>query len=188
MEPEDPQACVLSGLRRDVDQICAFWDITQRRVVRIYQCFGTTCRSHVQRTSWPLKMWQVAPKRRLRITTLHCLISQNSEDLHNRLHNKPWMVPILSQMKWSLSWDRWNGPYPEPDEMVPILSQMKWSLPSARWNGPYPEPDEMVPTLSQMKWSLPSARWNGPYPEPDEMVPILSQMKWSLTSARWNGP
>jgi hypothetical protein len=61
--------------------------------------------------------------------------------------------------------------------MVPILAQMKWSLSSARWNGPYPQPDEMVPILIQMKWSLSWPRWNGPYPEPDEMAPILSQMK-----------
>jgi hypothetical protein len=38
---------MISGFRRDVDEICVFWGITQRRVVIVYRRFGTTYRSHL---------------------------------------------------------------------------------------------------------------------------------------------
>jgi hypothetical protein len=39
---------MISGFRRDVDEICALLDITQRRVVTLHLGFGTTHRSHFQ--------------------------------------------------------------------------------------------------------------------------------------------
>jgi hypothetical protein len=41
-------ATVISGFRRDVDEICVFWDVTQRRVVILYRYFRTTYRPHLQ--------------------------------------------------------------------------------------------------------------------------------------------
>jgi len=40
---------VIPGFRYDVDDTCALWDITQRRVVIPYRRFGTNCRSHLLR-------------------------------------------------------------------------------------------------------------------------------------------
>jgi hypothetical protein len=40
--------CVISGIRRDVDEIALFCDITRRWVLVIYRRFGTTYRSHLQ--------------------------------------------------------------------------------------------------------------------------------------------
>ena len=52
---------VISGFRRDVDEICAHLRYYADRVVILYRRFGTTYRSHLKRsrsprTSWLLKM------------------------------------------------------------------------------------------------------------------------------------
>jgi hypothetical protein len=39
-----------------------FWGITQRRLLILYRRFGTAYRSHLQRTSWPLKMGPTRPE------------------------------------------------------------------------------------------------------------------------------
>jgi hypothetical protein len=61
---------VISGFRRDVDEICALMDITQRRMVILYRRFGTTYRSHLQGSKSPrrfLDPWRwdgyIVPKR-----------------------------------------------------------------------------------------------------------------------------
>jgi hypothetical protein len=38
---------LISGFRREVDEICCLLDITRRRVVIVYRRFGTTYRSHL---------------------------------------------------------------------------------------------------------------------------------------------
>jgi hypothetical protein len=62
-----------------------FWDITQRTVVILHQSFGTAYQSHLQgarSTRRLLDPWRwdryVVPKRRYRIATLRCVISQKS--------------------------------------------------------------------------------------------------------------
>jgi hypothetical protein len=48
---------VISGLRRGVNEICAWrGDFTQRRMVVSYRRFGTTCRSNCQRSSSPRRL------------------------------------------------------------------------------------------------------------------------------------
>ena len=40
---------MISGFRREIDEICSlFWEITQRVVVSLYRRFGTNYRSHLQ--------------------------------------------------------------------------------------------------------------------------------------------
>jgi len=40
--------CEPSGFRRGVIEICASWNVTQRRLVVCYRRFGTTYRSHLK--------------------------------------------------------------------------------------------------------------------------------------------
>jgi hypothetical protein len=55
-----------------------FWAIAQNRVAILYRRFGTTYQSRLQGSSCALKMGLIRffPKRRHRITTLRCVISQ----------------------------------------------------------------------------------------------------------------
>jgi len=40
--------CAISGLRRDVYEICVFWDFTPRRVLTPHRSFGTNYQSLLQ--------------------------------------------------------------------------------------------------------------------------------------------
>jgi hypothetical protein len=50
---EDCFSCVISGFRRDADEICPFWDITQRREAVLYRRCGTTHRPHLRGSGTP---------------------------------------------------------------------------------------------------------------------------------------
>jgi hypothetical protein len=57
------RAGMISGFSRDIDEICALLDATQRRVVFLDWRFGPTYRSHLhgfrgpwRKSFWPLKM------------------------------------------------------------------------------------------------------------------------------------
>ena len=66
---------LISGFRRDVDEICALWDTTRRRVLIVYGRFGITYRS-----PWICDRY-VVPKGRLTSTTRRRVTSHKSADL-----------------------------------------------------------------------------------------------------------
>ena len=71
-------------INKHVFETALFWDITQRHVVIVYRCFGTTCQSHFHGSRDPSR-WDrhVVPKHQLTIITQRRLISQKNTDLNN---------------------------------------------------------------------------------------------------------
>jgi hypothetical protein len=76
---------VISGFRRYVDEICAFWDLMQHRMVNLYQHFRTTYQSHLQGSRSPMLHWTSWP---LKMDLIHCP-ETSVKVYHSTLRNTP---------------------------------------------------------------------------------------------------